>query len=144
MPEIKNIRPMDPNDARIARTMLRLRETDDLPESFLKMYWTFKNVGDRISLHVTPERLLMICILSGCDSSPPPPPTVFDLWRDHKIEKYRPVAYKLGEAVRLGKLEDVAMDFRKVYVRDDKTSHVYELDAPAVNLHPDLADFAEA
>lgn len=135
--EIIDLRRMSPEHESLAKRMLKLKPTDKLPDQFTKMYWAHKNVADRVQEPISNGMLVSIAILSGCDVSPPPPPSVFELWQAGKIKHNHFVGYMLDGKAREGYVSSVDMTFRRVTVRDKNDGQFRDLKAEDVNLWPE-------
>lgn len=82
------MREIESNDAANLRTILRLKEGDEMPAKIEEMYWTFKRLWDRVNSRQLPiESLITIAILAG---------EVKALPEDADV-KYIPELYQKGE-----------------------------------------------
>lgn len=129
-PEPKRRIPDD--KARVIRTMLSLKPDADIPEAFQRLYWgvmTFCNRMGHSDLH--PHTLALIALMSGGDMTPPPPPTMYELYRDRKLAKGDPVQYSFDGKNYNGFLSSVDAARKKITIRNSRGERL-ELDGSNV------------
>ncbi len=126
---------MPRDDQGKVRGMLRLKPDEEIPKGFLKLYWAARNLGDRISLGAMPDwHLVQLGIMSGCDVSAAPPPTIFELWRAREIKKgAKCVVEYRGDAIP-ARIESVDIARHKVIVSTPSVRAPFEVEAEQVTL----------
>lgn len=85
---------MPATDQATARRQLKLKPGDPLPKEFVVLYWAHRHLKCRSTANpCQPDVIALLLVMAGLKAEPPPPATLFELWRDRKIRKGTKVAY---------------------------------------------------